>query len=137
MIRRPPRSTRTDTLFPYTTLFRSIDRSRRCVDDMELVRAMALIRQYRPSAQVPIGPEIVFRHMHIPVCINYGLCVLGLRDADPGDEGYDCSHGNNSGAENLHGCASSARETARIQRSHLSRRGSNWVQTSSFLALAI
>src|SRR3546814_21122877 len=25
MIRRPPRSTRTDTLFPYTTLFRSED----------------------------------------------------------------------------------------------------------------
>src|SRR3546814_1610246 len=41
MIRRPPRSTRTDTLFPYTTLFRSftqrasethaiVDRSRSC-----------------------------------------------------------------------------------------------------------
>src|SRR3546814_3895779 len=29
MIRRPPRSTRTDTLFPYTTLFRSI------LDDIE------------------------------------------------------------------------------------------------------
>src|SRR3546814_6466735 len=27
MIRRPPRSTRTDTLFPYTTLFRSRKRS--------------------------------------------------------------------------------------------------------------
>src|SRR3546814_16889829 len=26
MLRRPPRSTRTDTLFPYTTLFRSNDR---------------------------------------------------------------------------------------------------------------
>src|SRR3546814_1383602 len=25
MIRRPPRSTRTDTLFPYTTLFRSVE----------------------------------------------------------------------------------------------------------------
>src|SRR3546814_1527167 len=25
MIRRPPRSTRTDTRFPYTTLFRSVD----------------------------------------------------------------------------------------------------------------
>src|SRR3546814_4511990 len=25
MMRRPPRSTRTDTLFPYTTLFRSFD----------------------------------------------------------------------------------------------------------------
>src|SRR3546814_4176035 len=30
MIRRPPRSTRTDTLFPYTTLFRSLPR---CRDD--------------------------------------------------------------------------------------------------------
>src|SRR3546814_3194826 len=29
MIRRPPRSTRTDTLFPYTTLFRSLDFARK------------------------------------------------------------------------------------------------------------
>src|SRR3546814_6824232 len=29
MIRRPPRSTRTDTLFPYTTLFRSLTRAGR------------------------------------------------------------------------------------------------------------
>src|SRR3546814_11980934 len=29
MIRRPPRSTRTDTLFPYTTLFRSFDYDKR------------------------------------------------------------------------------------------------------------
>src|SRR3546814_4472828 len=33
MIRRPPRSTRTDTLFPYTTLFRSASRLRRDDDD--------------------------------------------------------------------------------------------------------
>src|SRR3546814_14361605 len=34
MIRRPPRSTRTDTLFPYTTLFRSLERfGRRPVGD--------------------------------------------------------------------------------------------------------
>src|SRR3546814_12637302 len=39
MIRRPPRSTRTDTLFPYTTLFRSVRRSQvlrvvgRIIDD--------------------------------------------------------------------------------------------------------
>src|SRR3546814_1692244 len=32
MIRRPPRSTRTDTLFPYTTLFRSpVGLSLRCM----------------------------------------------------------------------------------------------------------
>src|SRR3546814_14283009 len=28
MVRRPPRSTRTDTLFPYTTLFRSMEHVR-------------------------------------------------------------------------------------------------------------
>src|SRR3546814_13630576 len=33
MIRRPQRSTRTDTLFPYTTLFRSAVRGRKLVAD--------------------------------------------------------------------------------------------------------
>src|SRR3546814_5334680 len=33
MIRRPPRSTRTDTLFPYTTLFRSPHRADRVAAD--------------------------------------------------------------------------------------------------------
>src|SRR3546814_2242446 len=33
MIRRPPRSTRTDTLFPYTTLFRSAAPDRRGGDN--------------------------------------------------------------------------------------------------------
>src|SRR3546814_7480885 len=33
MIRRPPRSTRTDTLFPYTTLFRSRRAAGRCRGD--------------------------------------------------------------------------------------------------------
>src|SRR3546814_1014014 len=34
MIRRPPRSTRTDTLFPYTTLFRSQHKYRVRLDDL-------------------------------------------------------------------------------------------------------
>src|SRR3546814_16329603 len=38
MIRRPPRSTRTDTLFPYTTLFRSSEPT----DDAEVARAAGL-----------------------------------------------------------------------------------------------
>src|SRR3546814_3727572 len=37
MIRRPPRSTRTDTLFPYTTLFRSA-RARYCRYDIRRAR---------------------------------------------------------------------------------------------------
>src|SRR3546814_14449427 len=36
MIRRPPRSTRTDTLFPYTTLFRSCMLARRCFQCIRL-----------------------------------------------------------------------------------------------------
>src|SRR3546814_15696302 len=41
MIRRPPRSTRTDTLFPYTTLFRSrFDaRDRRIIGKIAIVTA--------------------------------------------------------------------------------------------------
>src|SRR3546814_2418690 len=38
MIRRPPRSTRTDTLFPYTTLFRSKAREQQLLDNGALQR---------------------------------------------------------------------------------------------------
>src|SRR3546814_4761138 len=38
MIRRPPRSTRTDTLFPYTTLFRSLLSDRGDVTMLIVVR---------------------------------------------------------------------------------------------------
>src|SRR3546814_5706568 len=49
MIRRPPRSTRTDTLFPYTALFRS-------VDYRELDSAGAKwIRLFLPMPQVDRG----------------------------------------------------------------------------------
>src|SRR3546814_7129258 len=44
MIRRPPRSTRTDTLFPYTTLFRSID-----LDEGHLLRGLHLHRDIGPD----------------------------------------------------------------------------------------
>src|SRR3546814_12049331 len=43
MIRRPPRSTRTDTLFPYTTLFRSGDR----VHQVGLAKADAAVQEQR------------------------------------------------------------------------------------------
>src|SRR3546814_18590361 len=45
MIRRPPRSTRTDTLFPYTTLFRShVTGAQHVV--LELVRDVADVRHF-------------------------------------------------------------------------------------------
>src|SRR3546814_16020747 len=43
MIRRPPRSTRTDTLFPYTTLFRSPGDAGALVREQELGAGPALV----------------------------------------------------------------------------------------------
>src|SRR3546814_3227849 len=40
MIRRPPRSTRTDTLFPYTTLFRSYACQKQAVEDQKTQHAI-------------------------------------------------------------------------------------------------
>src|SRR3546814_14808602 len=48
MIRRPPRSTRTDTLFPYTTLFRSEDRVVRGKLVLRGVRVV-LLEEGRPT----------------------------------------------------------------------------------------
>src|SRR3546814_13435708 len=53
MIRRPPRSTRTDTLFPYTTLFRSPPkRGFRCR------RSAAARRPRRGPAPAPQAPRL-------------------------------------------------------------------------------
>src|SRR3546814_15631179 len=51
MIRRPPRSTRTDTLFPYTTLCRSVDDSE--VHDARdaLAALVAEVRREEEAAQ--------------------------------------------------------------------------------------
>src|SRR3546814_1594598 len=50
MIRRPPRSTRTDTLFPYTTLFRSNGRDH-AVDRSERGREGRDVRTCRRSGR--------------------------------------------------------------------------------------
>src|SRR3546814_1229564 len=54
MIRRPPRSTRTDTLFPYTTLFR--------VDRVDLRVRSADRRAETQAAARDDLPEIALRH---------------------------------------------------------------------------
>src|SRR3546814_3804095 len=58
MIRRPPRSTRTDTLFPYTTLFRSLrpaggDPAQRRLPDLR--RAVRPLRAQRRAGARPPG----------------------------------------------------------------------------------
>src|SRR3546814_2942125 len=66
MIRRPPRSTRTDTLFPYTTLFRSTPRasfriSSPCSSISTIRRSRAVRRSARPRRQRAIPKAIPSR----------------------------------------------------------------------------
>src|SRR3546814_15329929 len=69
MIRRPPRSTRTDTLFPYTTLFRS-----------QLVPAIGVLRQ---AAAVPQERRGVLEAGQIfAVLLGLALAILGRALAD-------------------------------------------------------
>src|SRR3546814_7553282 len=56
MIRRPPRSTRTDTLFPYTTLFRSsIMNSRTSSSHASPMARRSRSTAVEPSSMVPIS----------------------------------------------------------------------------------
>src|SRR3546814_19925594 len=55
MIRRPPRSTRTDTLFPYTTLFRSVAEIPQYIVNLAFGRTFTLACRHRhalPEAAV-------------------------------------------------------------------------------------
>src|SRR3546814_19703386 len=92
MIRRPPRSTRTDTLFPYTTLFRSpvieddVDRLDAVADrDRDLARLGLEVEQRdvgiarESAAVVPVGTVALGVVAH-----GDGIGArLGHGDADP------------------------------------------------------
>src|SRR3546814_5131979 len=52
MLRRPPRSTRTDPLFPYTTLFRSV----RCLRNVIAYAVVAFLCAGCASYMTPGGP---------------------------------------------------------------------------------
>src|SRR3546814_7430260 len=53
MIRRPPRSTRTDSLFPYTTLRRSVLSEHAVAHDADVVRGNQDGGRYRPCLRSP------------------------------------------------------------------------------------
>src|SRR3546814_15729866 len=79
MIRRPPGSTRTDSLFPYTTLFRSTDfAERRC----GFVNAPADRRSIpgflKGSAMLLFDTELRASEIH-------GICVFLLEPVKRGD----------------------------------------------------
>src|SRR3546814_2066774 len=70
IIRRPPRSTRTDTLFPYTTLFRSYVRR---AGESFLVRADARLRSV-----ADIEEAVIATRAGVPVRVkDVGQVVIG------------------------------------------------------------
>src|SRR3546814_3276555 len=79
MIRRPPRSTRTDTLFPYTTLFRSIDQEKLCARAVMLGR-MAMDRLDALRAEVPEIAEV--RGLGSMVAVEFANPQTGRPDAE-------------------------------------------------------
>src|SRR3546814_8429268 len=76
MIRRPPRSTRTDTLFPYTTLFRSAEH--------QLHELLALEREplfeRQPRRRLDAGEVSVGRLESAPALGVRGLELFDHRD---------------------------------------------------------
>src|SRR3546814_19183712 len=67
MIRRPPRSTRTDTLFPYTTLFRSgaHDQAAALLAHVDLGAEVDAVRQFLRAGRHLrhlVGDEVVVLH---------------------------------------------------------------------------
>src|SRR3546814_2353635 len=65
MIRRPPRSTRTDTLFPYTTLFRS---SRSGIDRL---------KPLREPARAPFPIERLIEFARVVRALPVAFALLG------------------------------------------------------------
>src|SRR3546814_8530140 len=97
MIRRPPRSTRTDTLFPYTTLFRSTVRTGIVAGVEHVIDALALHNPRRlEEARQPLyhlfrpdRGDHVARQFHAaqlpesaPVNINPAVVIAQRRRVD-------------------------------------------------------
>src|SRR3546814_9634960 len=79
MIRRPPRSTRTDTLFPYTTLFRSLT-----IDLLPFVKGtserlddLAAAREIVWTSDDILGGTPVIRGTRVPVYDVSAAVVAG------------------------------------------------------------
>src|SRR3546814_12406570 len=92
MIRRPPRSTRTDTLFPYTTLFRSqhryhrtkddetVDPERKILDVVEIV--MELAANFANIGDMPLHhlrPPSHARANDVPVAVKGDFVFIPFR----------------------------------------------------------
>src|SRR3546814_15022190 len=82
-IRRPPRSTRTDTLFPYTTLFRSVEQQaveppQRPVRVRARVEPRRVAGPCRPRPQHAVVPAGAAAGLHAPHHVGHAEAVVEL-----------------------------------------------------------
>src|SRR3546814_849813 len=75
MLRRPPRSTRTDTRFPYTTLFRSLGGNDRGVEAQFL---QVLQEHDRHGAMEPLSSPDIDRQVNLLV-LEHPVSVVGVQ----------------------------------------------------------
>src|SRR3546814_15513210 len=97
MIRRPPRSTRTDTLFPYTTLFRSFQfPADGAIGAGNILRRAVHQMQQHPAA-FDMAEEAVAQAMALMGALdqagNVGDHELGLVDMDDPELGMQRREG--------------------------------------------
>src|SRR3546814_9358676 len=98
MIRRPPRSTRTDTLFPYTTLFRSWYWQQETPSFAPLVLQMTSWQQVRksvdqPRSDVTGGPRGINQTKAIRFLFRIGsesICHLSMKFPIPRTNTVKC-----------------------------------------------
>src|SRR3546814_18140202 len=83
MIRRPPRSTRTDTLFPYTTLFRSQVQSFVYAASSSTYGDHEALPKVEDTIGKPLSPYAVTKYVNElyadVFARSYGLASVGLR----------------------------------------------------------
>src|SRR3546814_14464537 len=89
MIRRPPRSTRTDTLFPYTTRFRSAPLDERFTFDNFVSGkpnefAHAACRRAAEAARVPFNPLFLYGGVGLGKTHLMHAIAWHIRERDPG-----------------------------------------------------
>src|SRR3546814_10767796 len=85
MIRRPPRSTRTDTLFPYTTLFRAAVQQ---VDVDHVGRRVLLLRLVQVVLQ-PLAVAVDDALLEARLDVFCPRALLAGRRAAPFEEGHE------------------------------------------------
>src|SRR3546814_1058226 len=73
MIRRPPRSTRTDTLFPYTTLFRSAVNAGKLMREEGLMFDAAHTSVLKRAIRTNFTALDVMDQLYVPVCKSWRL----------------------------------------------------------------